>query len=224
VIEIKGLRFRYGEGGFPFCLRIEELTINRGETVAFIGPSGSGKTTLVFLIAGILTPQAGTIRVNGAELSNRSDEQRRDFRISKIGFIFQEFELLDYLVARENILLPFYLNRSLQLTPQVRADAQRLAAAMRLTEQVDRRPGVMSQGERQRVAICRAMITHPELLIADEPTGNLDPPTARSIIDLLFREVDRLGVTLITVTHNHALLESFDRVVDMQELTSGADE
>lgn len=216
MIEIDQLAFRYGEGAFR--LDIPELRIPRGEKVAFIGPSGVGKTTLVYLIVGILTPEAGSIRVSDVDVTSRSDRGRRDFRISRIGFVFQEFELLDYLTVRDNILLPYYVNGTLRLTPEVRHIAVGLAGSMNLGDKLGRHPKTLSQGERQRVAICRALITSPELLIADEPTGNLDQKTARATVALLLGEVERRGATLLMVTHNHGLLDTFDRVIDMGEL------
>lgn len=215
MIAISALRFAYGTDGFS--LGLDELHVNRGEKMAFIGPSGSGKTTLVYLIAGILSPQAGSIRVDGVELAECSDRQRRDFRISRIGFVFQEFELLDYLDVRANILLPYYLNATLTLSARVRRAAEDLAAAMKLRDKLGRYPGTLSHGERQRVAICRALIASPKILIADEPTGNLDAGTARAMLGLLLGEVDRRGATLLMVTHNHALLDAFDRVVDLED-------
>lgn len=215
MIEIHGLRFRYGEGAFR--LEIPELRISRGEKVAFIGPSGAGKTTLVYVIAGILAPQAGSVRVAGIELTGLSKRQLRDFRISRIGFVFQEFELLEYLGVGENILLPYYLNKALSPSPQARRAAGELAASLNLGDKLRRRPGTLSHGERQRVAICRALIASPELLIADEPTGNLDPETARSILALLFRGVERQDATLLMVTHNQDLLDGFDRVVNIRD-------
>ena len=175
MIEISDLSFRYAEGAFS--VTIPELRIARAEKVAFIGPSGVGKTTLISLIAGILKPQDGSVRVDGVDLARRSDRQRRDFRISRIGFVFQEFELLEYLTVRDNILLPYYVNATLPLTPAVRKSADELAVSMGIGDKLRRYPRTLSQGERQRVAICRALIASPDLIIADEPTGNLDPET-----------------------------------------------
>ncbi|MCK4342383.1 MAG: ABC transporter ATP-binding protein [Phycisphaerae bacterium] len=220
LIEIKGLDFRYGQG--TFRLVIPELCIARGEKVAFIGPSGSGKTTLIHLIAGILTPHAGSIRAGDVELTQQSDRWRRNYRISRIGFVFQEFELLEYLTVRDNILLPYYLNGLLRLAPEVRKTAEELAAAMNLGDKLKRHPKNLSQGERQRVAICRALIASPEVLIADEPTGNLDPETARAILALLLGEVERRGATLLMVTHNYALLDAFERVIDIGDFARGS--
>jgi putative ABC transport system ATP-binding protein len=215
MIEIRDLRFGYG--GSSFSLKIPDLRITGGEKVAFIGPSGAGKTTLVYLIAGILSPQAGVIHVDGVDLARQSDRQLRDFRISRIGFVFQEFELLEYLSVRDNMLLPYYVNATLQLTPEVCRTVDELAASMNLADKLKRYPKTLSHGEKQRVAICRALITSPDILIADEPTGNLDSKTADVILSLLLREVEQRQATLLMVTHNHALLDAFDRVVDIQE-------
>lgn len=220
MIAIDDLRFGYGDGAFS--MEIPSLRVARGEKVAFIGPSGSGKTTLVYLIAGILTPQAGSVVVEGKDLARRSDRWLRGFRISNVGFVFQEFELLEYLSVRDNMLLPYYLNATLGLTPQVHRTVEDLATSMELGEKLKRYPKTLSQGERQRVAICRALTTSPEILIADEPTGNLDPTTADATLSLLLGEVERRQMTLLMVTHNYALLDAFDRVVDVQGFARGS--
>ena len=219
MIAIDDLQFGYDDGAFS--LTVPALRVARGEKVAFIGPSGSGKTTLVHLIAGILTPRAGSIAVAGTDLGRRSDAWLRDFRISKVGLVFQEFELLEYLPVRDNILLPYYVNATLALTPDVHDTVASLAASMGLGDKLKRYPRTLSHGERQRVAICRALTTAPEILIADEPTGNLDPKTANATLSLLLAEVQRRQMTLLMVTHNYALLEAFDRVIDVQEFTRG---
>ena len=219
MIAVQDLRFGYGDGAF--ALEVPVLRVETGEKVAFIGPSGSGKTTLVYLIAGILKPQSGSIRVGEAEITGRNDWWLRDFRISNIGFVFQEFELLDYLSVRDNMLLPYYVNGSLKPTPQVHRTVEHLAESMGLLGKLKRYPRTLSHGERQRVAICRALTTAPEMVIADEPTGNLDPTAAEATLSLLLGEVERRGMTLLMVTHNHALLKSFDRVVDVREFARG---
>jgi len=136
--------------------------------------------------------------------------------------VFQEFELLDYLSVRDNVLLPFYVNGSLDLTGAVREAVEQLAVSMELGDKLDRFPRTLSHGERQRVAICRALIASPELLVADEPTGNLDPATTQSILNLLLAHVEQRRATLLVVTHNHALLDAFDRVIDVAEFAGGA--
>lgn len=220
MIAVEQLEFAYG--ATPFRLHVPELQIDRGQKAALIGPSGVGKTTLAYLIAGIFTPAAGTIRIDDVEISAASDARRRDWRISQVGFVFQEFELLEYLSVRENILLPYRLNGTLKLTADVRRRADTLAESLGLGDKLRRRPRTLSQGEKQRVAICRALITSPKLIIADEPTGNLDPTTAETIMDLLLSAVTEREATLLMVTHNHALLDRFDRVIDLGTFARGA--
>ncbi|MBL1216517.1 MAG: ATP-binding cassette domain-containing protein [Planctomycetes bacterium] len=222
-----------------FRLSIENLVVEQGGRAACIGASGTGKTTLVNLIAGILVPDAGTVYLGPIEMSELSDEQRRSIRVSMIGMVFQEFELLEYLSAGDNILLPYYIASAraragiprkyrgetpdggpagLLLTTEVRRRAARLADEMRIGHLLKRKPSRLSQGERQRVAICRALVVEPQLVICDEPTGNLDPDTARITLDMLFDQADRSGATLLMVTHNHGYLERFNQTIDMAEL------
>jgi putative ABC transport system ATP-binding protein len=215
MIRIEDLLFRYRDGGFT--LAIERLEIEPRSKVAFVGPSGSGKTTLLHLLAGILAPERGRIRVGETELTRLTDSARRDFRISSIGFVFQDFELIDYLNVRENILLPYLINNSLKLTREVRQSAEELAESVGLQDKLPRTIGHLSQGERQRVAICRALLPDPQVLLADEPTGNLDPANKRRILDLLCEQAAATGATLVVVTHDHGLLADLDRVIDFDQ-------
>jgi len=218
MITINALRFRYAASEFE--LVIENLSIERGEKVALIGPSGSGKTTLLNLIAGIGVPQSGEVVVDGKCLSKMSDGQRRNFRISQVGFVFQQFELLEYLTATDNILLPFYINSSLTITDQRRQTAIQRAEQMGLAGKLNRHPERLSQGEQQRVAICRALVNEPSIILADEPTGNLDPFNKHKILELLFQLVSQGGQTLIVVTHDLGILEGFDRVIDFNQFAT----
>ena len=214
AIVIDDLTFQYRDGDFR--LRIPSLRIEAGEKAAIIGPSGSGKTTLIHLLAGIAPVDSGRILAHGAALEQLGDAERRRFRIAHIGFVFQDFALLDYLSVLDNILYPYRINRALSLTPEARGHAMDLAAMMGIEDKLKRRPQHLSQGERQRAAICRALVTQPPLLLADEPTGNLDPANKSHILQLLFQYVDERGATLIAVTHDHGLLSGFDRVIDFQ--------
>ncbi len=215
MIQVSDLEFRYGEG--EFRLRISDLAVERGMTVAFIGPSGSGKTTLLNLIAGIIVPRVGRIVTNDVDVTRLSDAERRSFRITKIGLVFQEFELLEYLSVLDNILLPYRINPSLQLEKSVRERAEGLAEQMGIADQLRRYPSKLSQGERQRAAVCRAVLPEPTLLLADEPTGNLDPANKGRVLDILFDYVAENGATLLTVTHDHDLLPRFQRVIDFKQ-------
>jgi putative ABC transport system ATP-binding protein len=220
MIRLENLHFRYPEGDFE--LRVGELEVPDRSTVAVIGPSGSGKTTLLHLIAGIISPLAGRVLVDGEDLGRLDDRGRRAFRIGRIGMVFQEFELLDYLDVRDNILLPYRINPSLRLATEVRERAGALAASMDIGDKLGRLATRLSQGERQRVAVCRALIARPGLLLADEPTGNLDPTNSERVLDLLLEAAAETGATLVTVTHDHSLLPRFDRVVDFHDLIAPA--
>jgi putative ABC transport system ATP-binding protein len=217
MIRLTDLEFRYGEG--DFALQIPELVVERGEAVAVIGPSGSGKTTLLNLIAGIATPQAGTVTTDGVDLSALDEARRRDFRIRHVGLVFQEFELLEHLSVLDNVLLPYRINPSLRLEPRVRERAVALARRVGVGDKLDRNARRLSQGERQRAAVCRALIAEPALLLADEPTGNLDPANKKRVLDILFDSARESGVTLLSVTHDHDLLGRFGRVIDFKAFT-----
>jgi len=215
VIDLRGMQFAYR--GSTFQLDIPSFSVQGGERLAVIGPSGSGKTTLLNLIAGILTPVKGRVEVAGTEVSALGDARRRDFRIRNIGFVFQDFELLDYLNVLDNILHPYRITGALRLDRTVRGRAERLAERLGVGDKLKRRADELSQGEKQRVAICRALLPGPRLILADEATGNLDPRNKGRILDLLFDSVADHGATLLAVTHDHELLPRFDRVVDFAD-------
>ena len=215
MIEVRDLEFRYGEG--EFRLSVPELDVERGSKTACIGPSGSGKTTLLNLIAGIITPQQGQVVTNGVAVTGLNDADRRGFRITNIGLVFQEFELLEYLSVLDNILLPYRINPALRLDPAVRERAASLADQMGTGDKLKRHPSKLSQGERQRVAVCRAVLPEPVLLLTDEPTGNLDPANKGRVLDLILEYAGQSDATLLTVTHDHGLLGQFDRVIDIKD-------
>ncbi len=219
TVGIRDLRFGYGEGDFR--LHVPQLSVKDGEALALIGPSGSGKTTLLHLIAGIAVPQSGEVVTGGVEVSRLADRERREFRIRNIGLVFQEFELLEYLNVLDNVLLPYRIHPALRLDSEVRERAGRLADEVGIGMLLDRYVTRLSQGERQRVAICRALVTEPAILLADEPTGNLDPESKERVLDILFACVRRTGATLVAVTHDHDVLPRFDRVVDFKSFHVG---
>ena len=214
-VEARSVDFAYGADGFR--LRMPELKIEPGKRVALVGASGCGKTTLLRLLAGIVQPQTGTVHVGEFELSEFDDAQLRAFRIQNIGFVFQDFRLIDYLDVRENIRLPWRLNAALEFTGEVDARLRELAAALQLEEKLDTPIDELSQGEQQRTAIGRALLPSPGLILADEPTGNLDPANKTRILDLLFEQAKKNKSTLVMATHDHGLLEQFDRVIDFAQ-------
>ena len=215
MIKINNLEFYYDEGDFR--LLIPELTVKQAEKTAFIGPSGSGKTTLLNLIAGIFLPRTGMVTVDAFTVSKLNDSERRNFRIQNVGFVFQDFELIDYLNVLDNIVHPYRITNTLTLDSEVRARALNLAEEMGIADKLKRHPSDLSQGEKQRVAICRSLLPSPKVVLADEATGNLDPANKTKILDLLFRSVEAHGATLLAVTHDHELLSRFDRINDFQD-------
>jgi len=215
MIKIQNLDFSYLDGGFQ--LSIPELTVSSYEKVAVIGPSGTGKTTLLNLIAGILLPDTGTVNITDIKVSKLNDAERRNFRINHIGFVFQDFELIDYLNVLDNILHPYRITDSLKLTMSVHDRAMMLAESMGISDKLKSYPDNMSQGEKQRVAICRALLPEPVIMLADEATGNLDPENKNRILELLFKNVEAHNTTLLAVTHDHDLLPNFDRVINFRD-------
>jgi putative ABC transport system ATP-binding protein len=216
MIAIEQVSFHYPRS--TFTLRVPGLRVGEGEKVALVGPSGSGKTTLLHLIAGILLPDTGNIAVGEARPHQLDDAQRRAFRIAMLGLVFQDFQLLETLDVLENIMLPYRINPALSLTGEVRERARQLARETGLEPRLRHRPGRLSQGEKQRTALCRALITQPRYLLADEPTGNLDPHAKTRVLDLLFEQCARAKATLLMVTHDVGLLNRFDRAINLGEL------
>jgi len=219
VISISNLSFGFPSGSFR--LTIPELSVAAGAHIAIAGPSGTGKTTVLNLIAGILVPQQGSVTVDGQDIARLTDAERRQFRLTSIGFVFQNFALIDYLSVEENILTPARIHPALPLTPELRTRARTLADAVGMGDKLARYPARLSQGEQQRVAIARALLSRPRIILADEATGNLDPDNKVLILDLLFAQARDAGATVVAVTHDHALLPRFDRVVDFRDFRSG---
>ncbi len=218
MVEVSDVLFRYREGEFE--LRVPGLELARGEQVGLIGPSGSGKTTLLHLVAGIERPERGRIAVDGTAMSELSDASTRAFRIHKLGLVFQEFALLEHLSVFDNVLLPYRITPVLELNATTRQRAHSLIEDVGLGESSNRLVTQLSQGERQRVAVCRALVTEPLLLLADEPTGNLDPANKFRVIDILRDYAVEHDATLLTVTHDHDLLDRFPRVIDFKTMHS----
>ena len=212
MISLQNLDFQYPAADFR--LAIDDLYISPGEKVALVGPSGSGKTTLLNLISGISLAQGGTVRVFDQDIAQLSNSDRRDFRIAQIGFVFQRFELIEYLNVKDNILFPFLINRSIAVGPEVVQQMQELTNAVGIANLRQRYPKQLSQGEKQRVAICRALIRAPQLILADEPTGNLDPVNKHGILDLMFNKLDAPDRSFVVVTHDETVANRCDRKID----------
>ena len=212
AIEIAGLRKSYREGDRQHVvLDGVDLTVARGERVAIVGPSGSGKSTLLNLIGGIDRPDAGIVRVSGEELTSLSERERTLFRRRHLGFVFQFLNLIPTLTVLENLLLPLELNG--QNGSDARHRASSLLGEVGLADRAETLPDRLSGGEQQRVAVARAIAHTPGLVLADEPTGNLDEESGERVIGLLERLVQSDGLTLVLVTHSMELAARMDRVL-----------
>ncbi|BEE05982.1 ABC transporter ATP-binding protein [Aeromonas sp. S11(2024)] len=212
IIVVKGLgkSVRLGQESLTILEGID-LQVNSGETVALVGASGSGKSTLLGLLAGLDLPSQGDIEILGKSLGEQDEEGRARLRAEQIGFVFQSFLLLPTMTALENVMLPAELRGERDCEPR----ARELLAAVGLGERLHHLPPRLSGGEQQRVAIARAFMTRPSLLLADEPTGNLDSKTGEKVIELLFELNRKHGTTLVVVTHDHQLAERCQRQVVM---------
>lgn len=215
ILQIRDLHFQYPASDFK--IEISDIKITQGSKIAISGKSGSGKTTLIHLISGILKPQSGEILFYDKSITDMNDKEIRKHRISNIGFIFQEFELLEYLNVMDNLVLPYKINKSLVLDAEIKDKAKEIANRIGIGNKLDQHPKQLSGGERQRLAIARALITSPPLIIADEPTGNLDEKTSNIVMDEITDQVSYTNSTLIMISHNNELISSFDETIDIQE-------
>ncbi len=197
--------------GILHILASIDLIIKSGESIAIIGESGSGKSTLISLLAGLDTPSYGLITLNGKLLTNMTEDGRATVRNALIGFVFQSFQLLPGLTALENVMLPLELSGD----KNARIAATALLHRVGLSHRLSHTPKQLSGGEQQRVALARAFVTKPAILFADEPTGNLDSKTGKTIIDLLFELNLENKTTLILVTHDHNLASLCDRTIQL---------
>lgn len=219
ILTLKDVRYRWpGRAGFG--LAVPDFTLQAGETVLLLGESGSGKSTLLSLICGTITAQSGKVAVAGTDLASLSAAARDRFRAEQIGVIFQQFNLLPFGRALDNILLPlrFAKNRRKRVSDPNTAAAT-LCQALGLPDNVlNLRAGTLSVGQQQRVAAARALIGQPPLIIADEPTSALDAATQTTFLDLLFAQSRANGTALLMVSHDARLAPHFDRVVEMNEI------
>jgi putative ABC transport system ATP-binding protein len=214
MIVAEHLSQTYLSGGRPLVvLRDINLAIGAREFVAITGPSGSGKTTLLGLLAGLDRPTQGVVRLDGQDLGPLSEDARARLRAEKVGFVFQTFQLLPTLTARENVLVPIELRGDGAAKKGGGERSGELLARVGLGDRTHHYPAQLSGGEQQRVAIARAFANEPKILFADEPTGSLDAETGHTIIDLLVELNQSAGTTLVLVTHDPALAERANRVI-----------
>ena len=220
MISLSELQFSYlnsNANASSFAMRVAAQSVPQGSSTALVGPSGSGKTTLLALIAGTLRADSGTISVNDQTITDFTDGELGRFRIGNVGQVFQAFELLDYLMVTENVMLPWYISANGDKAA-MRIRAVDLLSGVGLESKLSSMPNELSQGEQQRVAVCRAMLNDPPVLLADEPTGNLDQENKQNVVDLLVEQARDNNSTLLMVTHDESLLDKFDSVLDMRNV------
>ncbi|WP_249692122.1 ABC transporter ATP-binding protein [Stappia sp. WLB 29] len=210
IVSLSGVHLSLGhDAGRVHILKGVDLDIAAGRRVGIVGPSGSGKSTLLMVMAGLERADKGSVTVGGSELTGMSEDQLARFRGGSVGIVFQSFHLIPNMTALENVAVPLELAG----VPRAFDAAREELAAVGLAERTSHYPSQMSGGEQQRVAIARALVTRPPLLLADEPTGNLDETTGAQIVDLMFSATRDRGMTLVMVTHDAALARRCDETI-----------
>lgn len=224
VIEVKNVKFSYNKK--IEILDINQLEVKKGEKVFLYGPSGSGKSTLLNLLAGVLIPQMGTINILGTQLQDFTQSQRDQFRGDHIGFIFQRFNLINYLSLAQNISLPCRASkiRRNRLKSDMGVEISRLIEHLNLTAYSHATVSKLSVGQQQRVAVARALLGSPEIIIADEPTSSLDDDVTDKFIKLLLKECENNETTVIFVSHDKRLAKYFDREISLIEINGAKGE
>ncbi|MBV9759748.1 MAG: ABC transporter ATP-binding protein [Acidobacteriaceae bacterium] len=214
IIRVRGLQkiYRLGDVDVP-ALRGVDLDVPRGEFLAVIGPSGSGKSTLFHILGGLAPPTSGEISIDGADLRRMSENERTAMRQKKIGFVFQKYNLLPTLTARDNIALA----QSLAGVTAPPPGFEQILELLGIRQRLDHRPRALSGGEQQRVAIARALVNQPAILLADEPTGNLDTANSNAVLEILRDLNNRTGQTILMITHNPEAAAFADRTVAMRD-------
>lgn len=221
AVRLSGVTKTYKKGGVSQdALKNIDLCIDENEVVAVMGPSGSGKSTLLQLIGGLDKPTNGTLEVDGADVNKLSDSKRSKHRLQTVGFVFQQFYLQPFLSAVDNVALPMRLNN--MSASKARLSASALLDRVGLGEKKNSRPAQLSGGEMQRVAIARALANNPKILLADEPTGNLDRENADAVIKI-FKQLSKDGTTVVVVTHDEKVASEFSRIVKLENGTVESD-
>lgn len=214
ILEVKDLKKYYTQGDvITKALDGVSLEVHRGEFVAIVGTSGSGKTTLLNMLGGLDKPTSGNVIINGEDLSSKGDEELTVFRRRYVGFIFQNYNLVTVMNVRDNILLPVKLDGDTVDEEYL----NKITSFLGINDKLSNRPNALSGGQQQRVAIARALITNPQIVLADEPTGNLDSKTSEEVMSLLKMTSERLNQTLIVITHNDAIAQLADRIIRIED-------
>lgn len=210
VVQLRDIRLKLeSEAGSVNILKGIDLHVGRGEKVGVVGPSGSGKSSMMMILGGLQPPTSGSVKVKGHELTRMDEDELARFRRDEVGIVFQSFHLIPTMTALENVAIPLEFAGAPDAFERARKGLEAVGLAHRLSHY----PGQLSGGEQQRVALARAFAPEPSLLLADEPTGNLDGDTGKRIIELMFAMADRVGTTIVLITHDSGLARQCDRVI-----------
>ena len=216
VINAKNITKTYNPDKVPVhALNGVSLEIEKGEFTAIVGPSGSGKSTLLNIIGGLDSPTEGSIELGGQDISRLKDSELIDFRLQHIGFVFQAYNLIPVLTARENVEFIMLLQKQSEKDRRVRTEE--LLTKVGLKEQMDRRPSELSGGQQQRVAVARALASKPEFILADEPTANLDSHSTATLLDMMAEMNEKEGATFVFSTHDHRVIDKARRVITLED-------
>lgn len=212
ILETINLTKTYGQGDIKVnALNSANITVKKGEFIAIVGPSGSGKSTMLHLLGGLERPTNGTVKIDGTDIYKLSENKLAQYRRQKIGFIFQQYNLIPVLNVRENIEMPIMLDKA-NIDDKY---LNELIEFLGLTDRQNHLPNQLSGGQQQRVAIARALVAKPAIILADEPTGNLDTKTTKEVIELLKKSIKKYNQTLIMITHDDEIAKNADRVISI---------
>ena len=218
MIKLKDIEMKYNDNGQEIlALKIRKLNLKEKKHIAFIGASGSGKTTLFNMISGMIVPTKGKVEVNDVELTSLKENERDLFRANHIGYIFQDFNLFNEFTVLQNVILPLSFAKT-YTKKEMEEMAQKVLKEVGMEEKINQKIKTLSGGEKQRVAIARSIINAPDIILADEPTGNLDFKNGQKIMELLTKLAKEKKATLIVITHNNSQLDMFDEVIDVEKL------
>lgn len=222
MIQIENLKFKYSNSS-QVTLNISSLKISKGEKLFLYGPSGSGKTTLLEILSGVLAPDHGMVKISGSDIAQLTAQQRDQFRSDKMGYIFQSFNLIPYLSVLENITLPLYLSalkrKNIPVDSEL-SEVQKITNILSIEHLLDKNVTQLSTGQQQRVAAARAILGHPEILLADEPSSALDHEQRENFLKLLFHLCQKSNITLLFVSHDRTLEYLFDRALSLPSINS----